>query len=64
MWIRLTILILVLTAVQSEKDYTDFVKSLKDNIENKTGDFYHSAYKRLAYISDTWGPRMWGSPQL
>ena len=40
MWIRLTILILVLTAVQSEKDYTDFVKSLKDNIENKTGDFY------------------------
>ena len=40
------------------------VKLLKSNIENKTGIFYHSAYERLAYITDTYGPRMWGSQAL
>ena len=28
------------------------------------GPFYHGAYEKLAYISDTYGPRMWGSPAL
>ena len=62
MWVKLALLLLVLSVVQAdEKNYTDFVTSLKTNIENQTGDFYHSAYNRLAYISDTYGPRMWGS---
>jgi carboxypeptidase Q len=47
-----------------EKDYTDLVKSLKSSIEDQQGIFYHSAYTRLAYISDTYGPRMWGSIAL
>ena len=64
MWVKLTILLLVLAAVHAEKDYTDDVKKLKANIEDKSQDFYHSAFKRLAYISDTYGPRMWGSPVL
>jgi carboxypeptidase Q len=50
--------------VHAEKDYTELVHFLKSNIENQTGIFYHSAYERLAYISDTYGPRMWGSQVL
>jgi carboxypeptidase Q len=50
--------------VSGEKDYTDLVKSLKASIEDQKGIFYHSAYNRLAYISDTYGPRMWGSNTL
>jgi hypothetical protein len=65
MWLtRIVLVLLALSAVQAEKDYTDLVTHLKENIENKTGIFYHSAYQRLAYISDTFGPRMWGSPVL
>jgi carboxypeptidase Q len=64
MVIRFIVAVLLLTAVCAEKDYTDFVKSLKTNIEDKTLDFYHSAYNRLAFISDTYGPRMWGSQTL
>ncbi|MCB0370965.1 MAG: hypothetical protein KDD45_16475 [Bdellovibrionales bacterium] len=60
----MALVLLVLTTVQAEKDYTDFVKSLKSNIENTTGNFYHSAYNRLAYISDTYGPRIWGGQVL
>lgn len=56
--------VLLLTAVSAEKDYTDFVKSLKTNIEDPKTDFYHSAYNRLAFISDTYGPRVWGSQTL
>ncbi len=64
MIVRLALILLVITAVHSEKDYTEFVNFLKTNIENKTGSFYHSAYERLAYISDTYGPRLWGSQVL
>ena len=61
---KLAVLLLVLTVVHTEKDYTDFVNHLKTNIENTTGGFYHSAYNSLAYISDTYGPRMWGGQVL
>ena len=64
MILKIAVLLLALTAVLAEKNYTDFVKQIKANIENKTGDFYHSAYKRLAFISDTYGPRLWGSQTL
>lgn len=33
-------------------------------MSDKAGPFYHAAYKRLAYISDTFGPRLWGSAAL
>jgi carboxypeptidase Q len=61
---RLALLLLLLAIVAAEKDYTDLVKFLKSKIEDKSGPFYHSAYNRLAYISDTYGPRMWGSQTL
>lgn len=43
----------------AEKDYTDFVKYLQQKI--KEAPFKGSSYNRLAYITDTFGPRMWGS---
>lgn len=54
---------LVLSSLASaEKDYTDFVNNLKRQIQ--LSPFKHSAYDRLAYITDTYGPRMWGSMTL
>lgn len=65
MLIKLVLLVvLLLSTVNGEKDYTDLVKFLKSQIENKTSGFYHAAYNRLAYISDTYGPRLWGSQTL
>ena len=55
---------LLFSAVTCEKDYTDFVHKIKSIIEDKNSHFHHSAYERLAYISDTYGPRMWGSEAL
>jgi hypothetical protein len=46
----------------AEKDYTDFVKTLQQKI--KESPFKGSSYNRLAYITDSYGPRMWGSPVL
>lgn len=56
------LLLAVLTAVKVEKDYTDFVVDLKNKIQQ--APFKGSAYDRLAYITDTYGPRMWGSMAL
>jgi hypothetical protein len=61
---KLSLILLLVVLVSCEKDYTDFVTYLRDNIQNQSGIFYHKAYDRLAYLSDTWGPRMWGSAQL
>lgn len=61
---KIVLVLLLALAVFCEKDYSDFVTYLRDNIQNKSGIFYHKAYERLAYLSDTWGPRMWGSSQL
>lgn len=61
---RLLALILCLLAIHTEKDYTDFVKTLQSSIQDTKGIFYHKAYERLANLSDTYGPRMWGSAVL
>jgi len=61
---RLLIIGLVLSVVFAEKDYTDLVTFLKNKILDKNGPFYHSAYDRLAYIVDSYGPRLWGSQSL
>lgn len=60
----LIILLLVISLATAEKDYTDLVNLLKTKIADPKGIFRHSAYNRLAYISDTFGPRMWGSNAL
>lgn len=56
------VVIATITPGQAEKDYTDFVKDLKNKIG--MAPWKHSAYDRLAYIVDTYGPRMWGSVAL
>lgn len=58
--------IFFLFIVQSlgEKDYTDDINKIKSAIQDKNGNHYHEAYKKLAYITDTFGPRMWGSSAL
>ena len=57
-----SMLILTQLVVSAEKDYTDFVKNLQQKI--KESPFKGSAYNRLAYITDTYGTRMWGSVVL
>lgn len=57
-----SLLILAQVVASAEKDYTDFVKYLKQKITESP--FKGSAYNRLAYITDTYGPRMWGSVVL
>ena len=63
---RYLLLALVVLALvcqgKAEKDYSGFVKTLKDKIGQTP--WKHSAYERLAYIVDTYGPRMWGSVAL
>ena len=57
-----SLLILSQVVVSAEKDYTDLVKYLQQKI--KESPFKGSAYNRLAYITDSYGPRMWGSVVL
>ena len=58
----LVLLISIHQVESAEKDYTDFVKYLKQKITENP--FKGEAYKRLAYLTDTYGPRMWGSNVL
>ncbi|EAR91471.1 plasma glutamate carboxypeptidase (macronuclear) [Tetrahymena thermophila SB210] len=52
------------------KKYSDIqrnqqiLKNLKDVVEDPASQFHHSAYRRLAYLVDTYGPRLWGSQSL
>jgi hypothetical protein len=55
-------LVLLVSIWTVEQDYTDFVKSLQQKIQQSP--YKHSAYERLAYIVDTYGTRMWGSISL
>jgi hypothetical protein len=59
---RLVLVCLLLALAVAEKDYTSVVKQFQSAM--KSGLYKHSAYDRLAYISDTYGPRMWGSKTL
>ncbi len=52
-------ILLINLSFTAEKDYTNFVKDLQIKITQSP--FKHVAYQKLAYISDTYGPRMWGS---
>lgn len=56
------LLLFCLALAVAEKDYTDTVNLLKEKI--KSPEHMHSAWDRLAFISDTYGPRMWGSVVL
>lgn len=53
------LLLLVICCFADEKDYTDFVKDLAVKITQP--NYKHSAWNRLAELTDTYGPRMWGS---
>ena len=56
------VLLALLPHIHAEKDYTDVVKTLQASIGK--APWKGSAYNRLAYIVDTYGPRMWGSVAL
>ena len=58
----LVILALALPASSAEKNYTEFVNTIKDKIGQ--APWKGASYDRLAYIVDTYGPRMWGSVTL
>ena len=58
----LTLLLIFHGVLGAEKDYTEFVNNLKLKITQ--APFKGSAYDRLAYITDSYGPRMWGSTVL
>lgn len=60
----LTVVLLLAVVSLCEKDYSDLVRSLQSSIKDPKGIFYHKAYERLANLSDTFGPRMWGSNVL
>lgn len=62
--IALLLLLALTSALADEKDYTPFVKDIQAAMLDPAQDFRHSTYNRLAYISDTYGPRMWGSETL
>ena len=49
-------------AVQAQDNYELVVTKLREAMLQK--EFKHKAYDHLAYIVDTYGPRMWGSKQL
>ena len=38
--------------------------SIKSAVKNQSDVFYHSAFQRLAYLTDTYGPRLWGGDAL
>jgi len=46
-----------------KEKYTE-IMSLLNSTVSANPDFKHSAYNRLAYIVDTFGPRLWGSETL
>ena len=56
------VLLLCLGLLHAEKNYTDTVNLLAQKI--KSPAHQHYAWNRLANISDTYGPRMWGSTVL
>ncbi len=57
--ILIIIFLVTVPTFQAEKDYTDLVNFLKKSIQLPF--FKHSGYNRLAYLTDSFGPRMWGS---
>ena len=56
------VLALLQPGLSAEKNYTDFVNDLKAKMQTKA--YKDASYERLAYIVDTYGPRMWGGVAL
>lgn len=56
------VLLVCLSAVLAEKDYTSDVRRMKELMQ--TDKYKYASFERLAYLSDTYGPRMWGTPAL
>lgn len=56
------LIVLLAIGTAQEKDYTDFVNHLAEKINQDP--WKHSAWNRLALITDSYGPRMWGSMVL
>lgn len=61
-FIVLTISVMLIGLVSCDTDYAAVVADLGNKI--KQAPYKHSAWNRLAYLTDTYGPRMWGSAVL
>lgn len=61
---RYSVLIILLVVSFAEKNYTEQITNINSLVKNSSGLYHHRAYNRLAYFSDTFGPRLWGSDVL
>lgn len=57
-------LLITLFIASSLATMADVVASIKQTVLDPESPHHHAAYKNLAYISDTYGPRMWGSENM
>jgi carboxypeptidase Q len=46
------------------RNYSADVERIVGAVAANNSVLHHAAYERLSYISDTWGPRLWGSNTL
>ena len=44
--------------------HAEAIKLIKDSVEDPSSEFHGSSFNRLAYLVDTYGPRLWGSQSL
>lgn len=54
---------LLFTCISADPDYTNIIQNIKNAMETDP-DYKGHAYKIVSEIVDTFGPRLWGSPQL
>jgi carboxypeptidase Q len=62
--LSLFILLLLIQLFSAEKNYTSLIQDLQSAINNSRLPYNHYAYNELAYVVDTFGPRLWGSSNL
>jgi carboxypeptidase Q len=62
--LSLFILLLLIQILSAEKNYTNVIQDLQAAINNSRLLYKHFAYDQLAYVVDTFGPRLWGSSNL
>ncbi|EGR28606.1 plasma glutamate carboxypeptidase, putative [Ichthyophthirius multifiliis] len=62
--ILITFSLSIIIREQLNLKYINDITKIKSTIEDQSSQYHHSAYNRLAYIVDTYGPRLWGSDVL
>ena len=47
-----------------ENIYNGNIELIRTTVKSENSELHHLAYNRLAYIVDSFGPRMWGSKSM